>query len=405
MTKKIYKFDKSILLPLQEFEQELFLKDFDSKKNEKFINISYTDLNYSCKDKIDEIIDSKKHAISFFSGAGGLDIGAQLAGSKVISSLDFEIKAVETISSNKYFNHSKHFHGDISEINVKEYSKVLKENNPEKLILIGGPPCQPFSKAGYWVTHKNRKGHEDPRNMIGQYLRMIDEIKPDGFLLENVESLLHPTNKVAVDNLKESIDKMGYKYEIVKANSLDYGVPQKRKRIFFIASKKKITSLPIKTHGTLEEISDNNNLLLHENVLNWIAKFDKDCFFEKEEVTTSKTYSNELYAVPPGKNYIALTEKNNYPNPPFIANKRFWSFLLKLHPLLPSWTIAAQPGPWVGPFHWSGRRLRVPEIAAIQTFPEDYIFQGTRRDIQKQIGNAVPPLLGKAMVNCLMENI
>jgi DNA (cytosine-5)-methyltransferase 1 len=405
MNTKNYKFEKSILSHLQEFEQKLFLQDFDIQNNNDFINISYQDMNYSCEDKINTFIDSKTQAISFFSGAGGLDIGAQLAGAKVISSLDFEKKAVETIASNKYFNHTNHIHGDISETNAKSFSKILKDNNPEKLMLIGGPPCQPFSKAGYWVTHKNRKGHEDPRNMIGQYLRMIDEVQPDGFLLENVESLLHPTNKDAVDNLKESIDKMGYHFEVVKANSLDYGVPQKRKRIFFIASKNKINSLPKKTHGSEKEILENKKLILHENVLNWIAKFDKEKFFEQEELTLNKTYSKELYAVPPGKNYIALTEKNNYPNPPFIANKRFWSFLLKLHPLLPSWTIAAQPGPWVGPFHWSGRRLRVPEIAAIQTFPEDYVFKGSRRDIQKQIGNAVPPLLGKAMVKCLMENI
>ena len=73
--------------------------------------------------------------------------------------------------------------------------------------------------------------------------------------------------------------------------------------------------------------------------------------------------------------------------------------------MLPSWTIPAQPGPWVGPFHWTGRRLRVPEVAALQTFPSDYFFSGNRRDVQMQIGNAVPPLLAKAMVEFLLDNI
>ncbi len=113
----------------------------------------------------------------------------------------------------------------------------------------------------------------------------------------------------------------------------------------------------------------------------------------------------ELKEIPPGQNYFALSERSGYPNPKFEANKRFWNFLLKLHPNLPSWTIAAQPGPWVGPFHWNNRRLRVPESAAIQTFPEDYHFVGTRRSIQKQIGNAVPSLLGEAMVKHLIANI
>ena len=107
----------------------------------------------------------------------------------------------------------------------------------------------------------------------------------------------------------------------------------------------------------------------------------------------------------PGHNYIALSARDGYPNPKFIANKRFWNFLLKLHPLLPSWTIAAQPGPWVGPFHWNNRRLRVHEVASIQTFPMDYVFTGSRRAIQKQIGNAVPPLLGQKMVEHLLKFI
>ena len=72
---------------------------------------------------------------------------------------------------------------------------------------------------------------------------------------------------------------------------------------------------------------------------------------------------------------------------------------------MPSWTIAAQPGPWVGPFHWTNRRLRVPEISALQTFPEDYIFIGSRRSIQRQIGNAVPSLLAKEMVNFLIKQV
>ena len=79
--------------------------------------------------------------------------------------------------------------------------------------------------------------------------------------------------------------------------------------------------------------------------------------------------------------------------------------MLKLHPDLPSWTVAAQPGPWVGPLHWNNRRLRVPEIAALQSFPNDYIFTGSRRSIQKQIGNAVPPLLGKGMVDFLIKRV
>jgi DNA (cytosine-5)-methyltransferase 1 len=400
-----YKLEKEFLSLLEEPQLELFKNEFKITEKKSFIDIKFEKRGYTVNDKVSKIIDSKIQTIGFFSGAGGLDIGAQLAGSKVISSLDFDRDSVATMKSNKYFAHSKHFHKDIKEMNSKDYSKIITENNPEKLILVGGPPCQPFSKAGYWVTHKNRLGSEDPRNMIGQYLRIVDELKPDGFLLENVESLLHPKNVQAVSELKETIDKLGYNFIVYRANSLDFGVPQKRKRVFFIASKKPILGEPIKTHGTDKEIILNSSLLPYERVVDWIGKYDTEKYFEPEELTTGKTYDQELKQIPPGKNYFALTERDGHPNPKFEANKRFWSFLLKLHPNLPSWTIAAQPGPWVGPFHWNNRRLRVPEASALQTFPEDYHFVGSRRSVQKQIGNAVPSLLGEAIVKHLMNNI
>jgi DNA (cytosine-5)-methyltransferase 1 len=400
-----YKFPKESLMLVEEPQIRLFEDDFIIHQKKEFIGIQYNQRGYTVNDKVDEIINSKIQTIGFFSGAGGLDIGSQLAGAKVISSLDFDRDSVATMKANKYFAHSKHFHKDIKEMFASDYTKILKDNNPEKLILVGGPPCQPFSKAGYWVTHKNRLGSEDPRNMIGQYLRIVEELKPDGFLLENVESLLHPKNANAVSDLTEAIDKLGYKFIVYRANAQDFGVPQKRKRVFFIASRKEIIGNPIKTHGDEIERIVNSSLLPYENVIDWIGKFDTDKYFEPEELTTGKTYDEELKQIPPGQNYFALSERSGHPNPKFLANKRFWNFLLKLHPNKPSWTIAAQPGPWVGPFHWNNRRLRVPESAAIQTFPEDYHFVGTRRSVQKQIGNAVPALLGKAMVNHLISNI
>ena len=400
-----YKLPKKSLLLLQEPQLGLFENEFKISTKKEFIGIEYNHRGYSVNDKVDSIIDSKIQTIGFFSGAGGLDIGSQLAGAKVISSLDFDRDSVATMKANKYFAHTTHFHKDIKEMYTKDYAQILKFNNPEKLILVGGPPCQPFSKAGYWVTHKNRLGSEDPRNMIGQYLRIVEELQPDGFLLENVESLLHPKNVQAVSDLKEAIDKLGYKFIVYRANALDFGVPQKRKRVFFIVSRKEILGEPVQTHGNELELLFKKDLLPHERVIDWIGKFDADNYFEAEELTTGKTYDEELKQIPPGQNYFALTERSGHPNPRFEANKRFWNFLLKLHPNKPSWTIAAQPGPWVGPFHWNNRRLRVPESAAIQTFPEDYHFIGTRRSIQKQIGNAVPSLLGKAIVKHLISNI
>lgn len=400
----IYELKKEYLNVTDNIQYSLFENEFQHTTGDS-VEIEFEPRSYTVNDQTENIIESKVHALGFFSGAGGLDIGAQLAGTKVISSLDFDKDSVATMMANRYFDHTKHFLKDIKEVRGKDYSAIIEQNNPEKLILIGGPPCQPFSKAGYWVTHENRLGNEDPRNMIGHYLRIVAEIRPDGFLLENVESLLHPKNLPAVEELELTIDKLGYHLLMFKANALNFGVPQKRKRVFFFASRKEINSIPMCTHGNNEDCFTNPALQPYERVIDWIGKYDTELYFEKDEITQNKTYSKELMAVPPGRNYIALTAKEGYPNPKFEANKRFWSFLLKLHPIQPSWTIAAQPGPWVGPFHWTSRRLRVPEIAAIQTFPEDYRFIGSRRSVQKQIGNAVPSLLGQAMVEHLMKNI
>ena len=381
-----------------------FKEEMSGLLTSNYYEIPYIDRSYKVN-KTPPVFKKNIDAISFFSGAGGLDIGSQLAGARVISSSDFDLDSYKTISSNNYFSHCEHFHKDIKDMSARDYDQIIKINKTSKLILIGGPPCQPFSKAGYWVTHKNRLGNEDPRNMIGNYLRMIDELNPDGFILENVESLLHPKNIDAVDAIKESIDKLGYDFIIYKANAADFGVPQKRKRVFIIASKNKIIHLPNKTHGDLVDLKRNNSLKPHEPTINWIGKFQSSNYFELEESMEGKTYEKEVKQIPPGKNYFSLTERDGHPDPKFEANKRFWSFLLKLHPLKPSWTIAAQPGPWVGPLHWENRRLRACEAAAIQTFPDDYNFYGSRRSIQKQIGNAVPPYLGKEVVDSLLRNL
>jgi DNA (cytosine-5)-methyltransferase 1 len=409
MTIKKYELHKSAIEKLQPTPAGQLRDELQWSPRGSSVSIGLKSRGYRVNGQSVDLDASKVHAIGFFSGAGGLDIGTQLAGARVISSLDFDADSVQTLKSNRFLSHAEHLCDDIRNVTAKHYKQLIKANNPEKLILVGGPPCQPFSKAGYWVTHKNRLGSDDPRNMIGQYLRLIEELKPNGFILENVESLLHPKNIDAVVALEEAVATLGFNLLKYRADAIDFGVPQKRKRVFFIATKKKLRGEPKKTHGPQTksqiDIFERSDLLPYERVVDWIAKFDNEKYYEPYESTTGKTYDVELKEVPPGQNYFALTDRNGYPNPKFEANKRFWNFLLKLHPLQPSWTISAQPGPWVGPFHWNNRRLRVPEIAAIQTFPEDYIFAGSRRSVQKQIGNAVPVLLGKAMIEYLLESI
>lgn len=345
-------------------------------------------------------------AVSLFSGAGGLDIASFMAGVPVVFSTDFDSDCVQTLRMNDLFKNAEIVEGDLHNIESSVFKQALSKHKYNKLIVIGGAPCQPFSKAGYWVGHHTRRGINDPRaTLVNEYLRVIIDLHPNGFVFENVESLLHPTNKVIVDQFVEIVIEQGYKYKIVKANALDYGVSQKRHRLFIIGTLGDFKDeSPQKTHCAPKDCKK-TGLKPYINVGEVIAGYDGPEYFEPEEVTQNGTYGSDLKEVPPGMNYKALTAWYGYPNPKFVAEKRYWSFLLKLSPNMPSWTITAQPGPWIGPFHWDNRRLRVPEVAAIQCFPKNYKFYGTRRSIQKQIGNAVPSLMGKAMISYLKESL
>src|SRR5205823_8904488 len=117
---------------------------------------------------------------------------------------------------------------------------------------------------------------------------------------------------------------------------------------------------------------------------------------EPEEHVNGR-YGHLLPAIPPGDNYLFYTEKRGHSSPLFEWRSRYWSFLLKLDPLQPSPTIQAQPGPYVGPFHWENRRLRVGEIKRLFTFPDEFELVGTRVSVQAQLGNAVPPLLAETV--------
>jgi DNA (cytosine-5)-methyltransferase 1 len=112
-----------------------------------------------------------------------------------------------------------------------------------------------------------------------------------------------------------------------------------------------------------------------------------------------------LPEIPPGRNYLHYTAHEGHPNPLFEWRSRYWTFLLKLDPDRPCPTIQGQPGPYVGPFHWDNRRLRIPELKRLQGFPDDYELDGNRREIQLQIGNSVPPPLARSVAQAILKQL
>lgn len=153
-----------------------------------------------------------------------------MAGIKVVSAIDINEDCIKTLKTNELFNDTEAVCGDLHNYESSYFKNILDKHQYNSFILIGGAPCQPFSKMGYWVGNKTRKGINDPRALlVNEYLRILQDLKPDGFVFENVESLLHPTNKVIVDEFISIISEQGYTYKLIKANALNYGVPQKEK--------------------------------------------------------------------------------------------------------------------------------------------------------------------------------
>ena len=277
--------------------------------------------------------------ISLFSGAGGLDIGVREAGVEVFLSSDIDEDSIKTVQMN-----CPDTEAVCIDVKKQSFKKFKKEKN---LIIFGGPPCQPFSKNGYWVKNLNRDSSSDSRNLLGDFYRSIEEAKPNGFIFENVESMLHPTNKKSLINFERELKECGYSTKLLRLNAADFGVPQKRKRVFIlgIKGKNKIIDDIEPTHFSVPIGTKlPSNQTPHVGVEKFIKPYKKDKYKEDYEIATEGTYFNEMANVIPGRNYMSLNELGKgYKGKRWKNGTRFWNFLYKLHPEQPSITIAAQP--------------------------------------------------------------
>lgn len=367
-------------------------------------------------------------ALSLFTGAGGLDLGAMAAGCEPRVCIEVDSTCVQTLALNRVFRHADIIEGDLCLLDGGLILDRLGLRKGELPLLIGGPPCQSFSKAGYWTSTgdeaarrrkrygyhartQRRQGTErdtksDPRTrLVFEYLRILRQVRPVSFVFENVMGILHPTNKGVLVDFVAHCRRLGFAVNLFRANAAEFGVAQSRERVFVIGLPKGVVFVPpIVTHSSTRRSRSSGNRKPALSVGSVIERYSERRFSEPEEIVNGR-WARHLAEIPPGSNYKALTAWAGHPAPTFEAETRFWNFLLKLDPKRPAWTIAANPGPWVGPFHWENRRLRVPELAAIQDFPKSYKFAGTRRQIQRQIGNAVPPRLAKAVITSVLTSL
>ncbi|MFK9004753.1 DNA cytosine methyltransferase [Pseudomonas pergaminensis] len=339
-----------------------------------------------------------KTLISLFSGAGGLDIGLAEAGFDVRLCVEIDEDAQETIRIN-HPGWALASPGDIHELTPENILRQAGLKPKELTLLAGGPPCQPFSKSGYWASGDSAR-LDDPRsNTLAAYLSVVGEALPEILLIENVKGINFKNKNEGMCYLLEGLGEInqisGVKYspQIFNLNAADYGVPQLRERVFIIAHREGLEfQLPKPTHMSDEELSFTTSADHHRTV--WDAIGDLDSAVWSEDLNIQGKWQDLLPSIPEGQNYQWHTERSGGKSI-FGWRTRFWSFLLKLSKNKPSWTIQAQPGPATGPFHWKSRQLSIRELARIQTFPDHIEFSGSRRSAIKQIGNAVPPAIGE----------
>ena len=243
---------------------------------------------------------------------------------------------------------------------------------------------------------------DDPRSdTLGAYLRVLRGTRPKAFLLENVYGLVYKGKDEGLRHLLDGIGRInqeiGTRYRVSwkLLNAARFGVPQTRERVFLIGSRDGASfEFPRPTHGPELQQLPFGGYEPYRTA--WDAIGDLPATPEEPSLQVGGKWGALLPSIPEGRNYLWHTNRRGGLNL-FGWRTRYWSFLLKLAKDQPSWTIQAQPGSAIGPFHWSNRKLTAHEMCRLQTFPDGLNFDCGRSDVQKLLGNAVPSLLAEVL--------
>jgi DNA (cytosine-5)-methyltransferase 1 len=340
----------------------------------------------------------KPTVISLYTGVGGLDFGFGAAGFRTAVAVEIDPVCCLTIGQNRDW---RVISDDIHSVPSRTLLRTAGLNRGEADVLIGGPPCQPFSKSGYWATGDSGR-LDDPRaDTLAAYLRVLRDTKPKAFLLENVRGLAYQKKDEGLQLLLNGIAEVNrqartrYSVSCATLNAADYGVPQHRERVFLIGSRDGTPfAFPSATHGAITNVGLFPELEPHRTTWDAIGDLPQDV--DDPTLAVGGRWGDLLPSVPEGENYLWHTSRGGG-LALFGWRRRYWTFLLKLAKNRPSWTIQAQPGTATGPFHWRNRRLSTKELCRLQTFPDGLRFDCKRIDVQRMLGNAVPSLLAEVL--------
>ena len=367
----------------------------------------------------------KLPVLTLFSGAGCLDLAVERCAEpfdsngtraegpfRVAVATDYDARALRSLQAN--FPGVPTICGDIRELSTHDLLDRAGVDKGEAELVVGGPPCTPFSKSGFWLEEK-RSSSDPNASLLDEYARVVTEARPRAFILENVQGLTYATHKAQLNRVLEQLTSAGYRptYRVLMA--ADYGDPQLRRRVFVVGRRDGGDfRFPEPTHSGWSEHTRTFDPTKKPYVTagSAIGSLLSDAS-EPGEIVEG-TYADLLAEIPPGHNYLWHTERYGGRDV-FKWRSRYWTFLLRLDPGRPSSTLQAQPGPWVGPFHWENvrndegipraRRLSKAELLRLMSLPDDFLVEGDGATIRRQLGNAVPLELGKAVVGALAEQL
>ena len=324
----------------------------------------------------------KPKYIDLFSGSGGFSLGFDNEGFQNVFSIDIEPSFCETYRHN-FYNHQL-IEKDICELSDSEI-KYLKEFDDID-VVIGGPPCQGFSIAG----NIGRKFVDDPRNrLFKEFVRVVKVVKPKFFVMENVARLYTHNKGETRNEILKDFETLGYKVDCKILNSADYGVPQVRKRAIFIGTntnqKIEFPTKEVENYVSVKEaLSSYPKLKSGEesSIPNHIAMSHSEQMLNKMSYVTDGGDRNEI----PIKIRPKTGDVRKYIK--YASDK-------------PSVCVT---GDMRKIFHYEqNRALTVRELAKLQSFPDDFIFKGTRISQQQQVGNSVPPKMASAIAKAIIK--
>lgn len=347
--------------------------------------------------------------LDLFSGAGGFSYGIEKNPHfRTAVALDWNPNALRTFKYN--MPNTEVVNGDITSQDIK--NEIIQLSKEKKVnMIIGGPPCQGFSLKG------KKLGLEDPRNyLFKEYLNIVNEIKPEVFVIENVKALLSTSAGWFKNEIIAEIKKMGYYVDYGVLNASDFGVPQSRQRAIFIACKNKKISLPSKTNYNEVTVRDAIFDLAYLNSgegdfeqdyrmdpnsdYQKMMRFGSDKLYNHKASNHAKIAIEKLSMIPPecGKEHLPQE---------LLGNQKFsgtWGRLKwdAISPTIDTRFDAASNGTNNHPF--LNRSITPREAARIQSFDDRFVFLGPKVQVRQQIGNAVPPLLAYAIANKIAKD-